>query len=119
MINIFTEGGLFFMVPITVLFIITFGLCIKYLVNKSSRRKTIKLLHAAGLLAFIWGIFGLVNGFIVALDQIEFIDGVTLNQAAGELKRKFIPPLIGTLTFVIARTAILIFKWSRKEYKPA
>jgi flagellar motor component MotA len=115
MINIFSEGGYFFMVPLMILLIAIIVLIVKQLISKKSQTKTIKLLQSLGLFAFVWGIFGQVIGLIEALDTIEFIDGVSINIVAGGLKRTFLPTLFGAVVFLFARFGIIIMQLKEKE----
>ncbi len=80
-------------------------------------KKYLSLCGEAGLLALVLGIFGSVIGLIEAFDAIESINSTESTALmAGGLKVSLLTMVFGSLTFIISRIAIIIFKWIRNSH---
>ncbi|MBP1839669.1 MotA/TolQ/ExbB proton channel family protein [Formosa algae] len=115
--NRFSEGGTF-MSLILICFILSVFFLISgfYLVHKNEikSRKMISLVSESSLLGLVIGFLGSIIGLITAFDAIEGMNSISSGMLAGGLKVSFLTTLFGTLTFVISRIGILIYKWMYK-----
>ena len=113
--HLLDEGGVFFMYPIVLIFIILMVLFIKELVSKNSSQKTVAIMGSISLFVLAWGALGQVIGLIEAFDAIESVEGVSINVLAGGLKFTFLPVLFSLFTFLIARGCIIFLQWKNKD----
>lgn len=109
------EGGVFFMYPIVLIFIILVVLFVKGLVSKNTSKKTISLMSSISLFVLAWGALGQAMGLIEAFDTIEGVEGVSINVLAHGLKFTFSPVVFSLFTFLIARCCIIFLQWKSNE----
>ena len=114
------EGGLFFMMPLLMLLLLTLFLIVRsviYITKKDALglQKYIKLINSVGLLALVWGMLGQLIGIIGMFDSVEQIGEISTHLFAGGLKVSALPPVFGFFIFIVSRSATIIFTWMEKE----
>lgn len=113
------EGGITSMSILMLLLMLCIAMIIKGIIHfkKGSlpTDKNSRLINSIGLLALIIGVFSQLLGLISALDHFHFLEGASPSVLAGGLKTTFLPTLLGTFIFIIARIATTIFIWLTKE----
>ncbi|TPN82158.1 MotA/TolQ/ExbB proton channel family protein [Aquimarina algicola] len=114
------EGGLFFMLPIVIIFALVLSITIKnifVIVKKGhSSVKFMKLINSIGLLALVWGVLGQLIGLVTAFDRLEMLGEVSIEVLARGLKISALPTIFGFFTFSISRAITIIFLWIQKEH---
>ncbi|MGK0388100.1 MAG: hypothetical protein ACI94Y_000828 [Maribacter sp.] len=110
-INIISEGGLFFMIPLVFLLILIIVLFVKELMAKNDRAKTLALISSLSLFAVAWGFLGQTLGLIEGFDTIEGMDDASIQMLAGGLKRSFLPSMFGLFIFLVGRLGMIVLKW--------
>lgn len=112
--NIFIEGGPFFMTLILLSLLLSIFFLVKgFLSVKSNPEKSKKMLqfvNDASLLGLVLGFLGSIIGLIGAFDAIESFDNVSSAMIAGGLKVSFLTIVFGSFTFVVSRIGILILR---------
>lgn len=114
--RILNDGGPFFtyiilllLLSIVILFVYT------YLKKNQSSDKTIDLLKSLGWFVFVWGLLGSNIGLISAFDRVQAAGDIAPSVLAGGLKMALINPLMGFITFLIARIGIIILIATKKN----
>jgi hypothetical protein len=112
----FNEGGPIIMTLILVCLILSVVFITKAFLGQSSNdeqsKKMLRLAADVGLLGLVIGFFGSILGLIQAFDTFEGVAGsMSPELLAGGLKVSFLTVLFGTITFIISRIGILIYKW--------
>ncbi|MBJ2174021.1 MotA/TolQ/ExbB proton channel family protein [Aureibaculum sp. A20] len=108
------EGGAFFMYPLLLILILVIVLIVKGLLKKEYSEKTIKLISSITLFALVWGFLGQLIGMIGGFDAIDSIDTISPAVLAGGLKISLLPPVFGTVVFLIGRLGIIALTWIKK-----
>lgn len=108
-IRILNEGGPFFtyttlLLLLAILILFTYN----FVMKNQTIEKTIELLKSLGWFVFAWGLLGSNIGLITAFDRIQAAGDVAPSVLAGGLKMTLINPLMGFVTFLIARIGIII-----------
>lgn len=114
------EGGLFFMMPLLMLLLLTLFLIVRSVIyiNKKDTyglQKYIKLIDSVGLLALVWGMLGQLIGIIGMFDNVEQIGEISTHVFAGGLKVSALPPVFGFFVFIVSRVASIILTWFQSE----
>ena len=114
------EGGLFFMLPLLIMLLITLFLITKsilYLLRRDlpAFKKYVTLLNSMGLLALVWGMLGQLIGIIGMFDSVEQIGEISTHLFAGGLKVSALPPVFGFFIFIVSRVASIVFTWTLNE----
>ncbi|MBG6132142.1 hypothetical protein IWQ47_004033 [Aquimarina sp. EL_43] len=113
------EGGMFFMIPIVVLFLIVLLIIIKNIwvvIQKGiPSEKYINLINSIGLLTLVWGLLGQLIGIVGMFDKVEIIDEISTHVFASGLKVSALPAVFGFFVFIVSRIATIIFTWITKE----
>lgn len=121
MYNIHVEGGINFMMPLTLLLLANLGIII--FVAVSAARKTqvnpnwLELIRQIGGLAFIWGTFSTLVGFYAAFrDLSQMTETLPFNVIMGGLKVALITVIYGSIIFVISLAAFILLKIGTKKH---
>lgn len=114
-VNIISEGGLFFMVPLLLLLILIIILFVKELMTKNNHAKTLALISSLSLFAVAWGFLGQTLGLIEGFDTIEGMEDVSIQILAGGLKRSFLPSMFGLIIFLVGRLGMIVLKWKKGD----
>lgn len=109
------DGGLFITIAILIFLLVIVGLIIKAFLQKDDNSKTRSLIASFGWLALAWGYLGRTFGLIMAFDKIAAAGDISPSMMAGGLKMALVGPLMGLITFIIARIAIIILKSIEKK----
>lgn len=102
--TLINDGGFFFMIPLVLLLAITIALFVKGLFKNT--QKNIELLKSFSLFALVFGFLGFIIGVINALDAVN--GNVAPTILAGGIKRGLLPPVLGTLVFLIGRFSVIV-----------
>lgn len=115
----FNEGGPFIMSLILICFLASIFFVVKSFINlkKDNHKffKSLDLVKEFSLLAVVIGVFGSLIGLVEAFDSIEADGNVSLDIFSAGLKVSFLTIIFGTITFIIARIAIVILKMIHKD----
>jgi len=111
------EGGIYFMLPIYIMWIIVIFLAIRFLKNYFSENKNIEKLTKYnsmvlffGSFAFLFGILGQIIGFFQVLDFISMQGEVAPCIIAGGLKISLLAPLYGFVLLLISSIIWFVYK---------
>lgn len=111
------EGGIYFMLPIYIMWIVVLFFTIRFLLNYFSENKNTEKLKKqnstilfVGSFAFLFGIFGQIIGFFQILDFISREGSVAPSIIAGGLKISLLAPLYGFVLLLISSLIWFIFK---------
>lgn len=103
------EGGIYFMLPIYLMWIIVLFFIIKFFLNYfSDKRNLVKLekynsiILFSGSFAFLFGIFGQIIGFFQVLDVIEREGEVAPFLIAGGLKITLLTVMYGFALLLVS-----------------
>ncbi|MFB6341660.1 MotA/TolQ/ExbB proton channel family protein [Saccharicrinis sp. FJH62] len=102
------DAGLFISYPIIIILIIEIVLFVRALPQQNKYDRTIKLLISLGWFAIAWGYLGRTLGLIEAFDNVAASGEITPSMLSGGLKKALLGPLMGIITFIIARAGILV-----------
>lgn len=108
------EGGAFFMYPLLLILILVIVLIVQGLLKKESSEKTIKLISSIALFALVWGFLGQLLGMIGGFDAMQSIDDISPAVLAGGIKVSLLPPVFGSVVFLIGRLGIIVLTWIKK-----
>ncbi len=110
-------GGIYFMLPIYVMWIIVLFFTIKFIVNYYSENRNLKklakqnsLILFIGSFAFLIGILGQVLGLYQALVCIQTAGDISPALIAGGLSVSLIAPIYGFILFIISGIIWYIFR---------
>lgn len=111
------EGGIYFMLPIYIMWIVVLFFTIRFLLNYFSENKNTEKLKKqnstilfVGSFAFLFGIFGQIIGFFQILDFISREGSVAPSIIAGGLKISLLAPLYGFVLLLISSLIWFSFK---------
>jgi hypothetical protein len=109
------EGGLLFMLPIYILWVVVIALNLALIyrlaVKKTGDSKRIKeLILFLGSLAFLWGILGQVTGMIQALACVEAVGDISPALIAGGFKVSLLAPVYGFVLFIFSFVSWFAFR---------
>ncbi|MFC0875302.1 MotA/TolQ/ExbB proton channel family protein [Saccharicrinis sp. FJH2] len=102
------DAGLFISYPILIILIIEIVLFVRAMPQQNKYDRTIKLLISLGWFAIAWGYLGRTLGLIEAFDNVAASGEITPSMLSGGLKKALLGPLMGIITFIIARAGILV-----------
>ncbi|QIE59172.1 MotA/TolQ/ExbB proton channel family protein [Rasiella rasia] len=114
-LNIISDGGVTFMVPLILFVVIIFALLVVALLKPTLRSKFEKLINHISLFALAWGLLGSTIGLITAFDAIQAVGDISNGMMAGGLKVALITTLFGLAAFLLGRFALIIITLSKKE----
>ncbi|WP_282038573.1 MotA/TolQ/ExbB proton channel family protein [Saccharicrinis aurantiacus] len=109
------EGGPVFTYTILCLILASIVLFISGLFKVPSVFKTIAIIKQIGWLSIAWGVLGRTFGLIVAFDTLQQYNNLTPKLLGDGLKMALLSPMLGILSFVIARIFIAILYLFSKQ----
>ena len=109
------DGGPVFTYTILILLLVIIALFIIALVNRESEKKMSSLIASIAWFALAWGYLGRTFGLIMAFDNIAASGQITPEMMAGGLKMALVDPLMGLITFIVARAGIIVLTVIRKR----
>ena len=105
------EGGIYYMMPLTILFIIDVAILIYVLVNKNFSSVWLEVFRHIGMLILVYGIFGTLAGFIQMFDALESIkEDLPRQVISGGVKVALITAFYGTVYFCITQAAYIALR---------
>ena len=114
---ILKDGGIIFSYPILVILMVVLFLFIKGLTSETENSKSMELLKSFGWFALAWGFLGRTVGLIQAFNNVQAVGELTPKLVSGGIKMALVDPLLGILTFSIARAAVIILILRNKATK--
>jgi len=121
MLNIHIEGGIIFMMPLTLFLLINVTVII-YVASSALKKKQINMIwleaikHIGGL-AFVWGAFSTLTGFYAAFDHLsKMTETLPFNVIMGGLKVALITVVYGSIIFSISLLAYVGLKIINRKY---
>ncbi|HAF29502.1 MAG TPA: hypothetical protein DCG75_10685 [Bacteroidales bacterium] len=110
-------GGIYFMLPIYMMWIVVIFFSIKFLVNYFSGNKDLKklskqnsLILFIGSFAFLFGLLGQVIGLSQALQAIQAAGDISPALMAGGLRVSLLAPLYGFVLFLISGIIWFVYR---------
>lgn len=108
LIQILNDGGVYITYPILILLVVMVVLFVRVTLGKADFEKTKSLIVSISWFCIAWGYLGRTIGLISAFDKIQAAGDISPSMFASHLKMALVGPLIGILTFLIARVLIII-----------
>jgi hypothetical protein len=108
LIEILNDGGVYITYPILILLLAMVVLFVRAIMGKAGFEKTKSLLVSISWFCIAWGYLGRTIGLIAAFDKIQAAGDISPSMFASHLKMALVGPLVGILTFLIARALIII-----------
>jgi biopolymer transport protein ExbB/TolQ len=120
MIAIHAEGGMPYMVPLTLMLLFNLVLIvialIKKMQNKDRQFERLELIRQVGLLALAWGVLSTVIAFFQAFgDLARSGDTIPFNVIMGGLRVALITALYGLIIFVVSLAGYLGLRFPEKN----
>lgn len=115
------EGGIWFMLPIYVLYAVNLVLAfILFAVNnRKQERKNAKKMSETilffGSFAFLLGALGQVIGIMQAMDAIQAAGDISLSIMAGGFRISMLPPVYGFVLFILSFVVWFIYRLISKR----
>ncbi len=110
-------GGISFMLPIYIMWIVVIFFTIKFLLNYFSKNKDLKklakqnsLIIFIGSFAFLFGLLGQIIGMYQALVCVQKAGDISPALIAGGLRISLLAPLYGFVLFLISGIIWFIFR---------
>ena len=110
-------GGIYFMLPIYIMWIVVIFFSIKFLLNYSSKNKDSKklakqnsLIIFIGSFAFLFGLLGQIIGLYGALQAIQAAGDISPALMAGGLRVSFLAPLYGFVLLLISSVIWFVYR---------
>ncbi len=110
----FVDGGPVFTVVIFICLILVTAFFAAALMHKSNSEKYMLLIKHIGWFAVAWGFLGRTFGLINAFDAVSAHGELTPSLLADGLKMALVDPLMGIVTFAIARVFIIVLVIRKK-----
>lgn len=115
-----TEGGIMFMLPIYIMWIVVLLLTVRMiaLFNKTGHNRLVRqneVVVFIGSFAFLFGVLGQVIGFFEAFTVIEQVGDISPALVAGGLRVSMLAPGYGFLLFLISGIIWFIFRMKLKH----
>lgn len=107
-LNIISDGGPFFMIPLILFIILLIILCVLAMRKVETREKYTKLISHVSLFALVWGFLGSTLGLIQGFDAIQSVGDMSSGILAGGLKIALLTTLFGLITFLIGRFCMIL-----------
>ncbi|MGF7138346.1 MotA/TolQ/ExbB proton channel family protein [Roseimarinus sediminis] len=110
------EGGIWFMLPIYLMYAVNLVLLAILLAGyiRKQQRKNAKRMSEAilffGSFAFLLGILGQAIGIMQALDAIQAAGDVSLGLMAGGFKVSMIAPMYGFMLFIVSFLVWFVYR---------
>jgi len=110
-------GGIYFMLPIYLMWIVVFFFSIKFLVNyfssnrdENKLKKQNSIILFIGSFAFLFGLLGQIIGLYSALQAIQAAHDISPALMAGGLRVSSIAPLYGLVLFLISGVIWFVYR---------
>lgn len=112
MMKMHIEGGMNYMVPLTILFLFNLGIVVFLLFATFTKKKVssfwLEMVRQVGGLALVWGVLSTIVGFYQAFDDLSKMDEtVPFAMIMGGLRVALITANYGMIIFVISLTLYL------------
>ena len=117
-IYILNDGHPLITYLILIVLVVILVLFVKRLIAGEHSEKSISLISSLGWFAIAWGFLGRTLGLIDAFDAIQASGELTPSMISDGIKMALVGPLVGVITFIIARICIIILVWKKKEEHP-
>ena len=105
------EGGTYFMVPLTLLFVVNMILFIYILLKKKFGSNLVEIVKHVGLLIFGYGMFGTLFGFLQMFDALEAMkETLPLSIISGGVKVALLNVLYGAGYFFLSQAGYLLLR---------
>ena len=111
------EGGIYFMLPIYVMWIMVFAMAISFLAIHAGKNRNLfklktlnSLIIFTGSFAFLLGLLGQTIGIYQAMDVIQQIGDVSPALIAGGIKVSLLAPLYGFVLFLVSGIIWFVFR---------
>jgi len=108
LIEILNDGGVYITYPILILLLVMVVLFVRATLGKADIDKTKSLIVSISWFCIAWGYLGRTIGLISAFDKIQAAGDISPSMFASHLKMALVGPLVGIITFLIARVLIII-----------
>lgn len=110
------EGSIYFMTPLTLLFLASVSLFIYMLVKREYESKWLEVFKHLGLLTFAFGMVGTLTGFLQMFDALESMkEALPLSVISGGVKVALLNVAYGAAYFCLIQTGYLILKIVRQR----
>lgn len=121
MYQIHVEGGMPFMAPLSLIFLIIIGLIafaiLSGIQKKRINEKILEFIRQLGGLALAWGTFGTIIGLYFAFKSLsEMNETLPLNVIMGGLKVGLITVIYGLIIFMISLAAFISLQAVNKKF---
>ncbi|WP_167606080.1 MotA/TolQ/ExbB proton channel family protein [Maribellus sediminis] len=114
LIEILNDGGVYITYPILLLLLVMIVLFVRATMGKADFDKTKSLIVSISWFCIAWGYLGRTIGLISAFDKIQAAGDISPSMFASSLKMALVGPLVGILTFLIARSLIIVLVARKK-----
>lgn len=119
--NIHIEGGIQYMVPLSLMLLINLGLIAASSISAVTKKQInpgwLEAIKQIGGLAFVWGTFSTLIGFYAAFDDLsKMTETLPFNVIMGGLKVALITVLYGSIICTISLLAFLGLKLINQKY---
>ncbi len=105
------EGGIYFMMPLTILFMVDIVIFIYLVVNKNFASVWLDVFRHIGMLILVLGILGTLAGFIQMFDALESIkEDLPRQVISGGVKVTLITVFYGSVYFCITQAAYIALR---------
>lgn len=117
MVDLHIEGGVIYMVPLTLLLLSNLGLIAFVLFSKTQNKQFwIEAIRQIGLLALVWGAFSTMVGLYQAFgDLSNMIEPLPFTVIMGGLKVALITALYGLVIFIFSLIGFISLKMINKN----
>jgi biopolymer transport protein ExbB/TolQ len=111
MLDLHTEGGLTFMIPLTLLLLTNLGIILFVLLSKETKTFLLEAIRQIGGLALVWGIFSTIIGFYQAFGDLSRMkEPLPFYIIMGGMKVALITAVYGLIIFMISLLAYIGLK---------
>jgi MotA/TolQ/ExbB proton channel family len=105
------EGGIYYMMPLTILFTVNIAIFIYLVMKKAFASLWLEVFRHIGMLILVYGIFGTLAGFIQMFDALESIkEDLPRQVISGGVKVALITAFYGTVYFCITQATYIALR---------
>jgi hypothetical protein len=109
-------GGIYFMAPLTVLFLVGTAIFLYVLIKKNFSSRWVDAIKQVGILTFAYGVFGTLTGFIQMFDALEAMkETLPLAVISGGVKTGLLNVVYGAGYFCVLQVMYLVAKLLAKQ----
>jgi uncharacterized membrane protein len=121
MYNIHVEGGMIFMMPLTLLLLINLGIITFVSISASKKKQAdpiwLEMIRQIGGLAFIWGMFSTLIGLYFAFRDLSTMkETLPLAVIMGGLKVAMITLVYGSIILAVSLSAYIGLKILHRKF---